>query len=385
MANFGPITDSSPFIPPPRAHLRFLHRLTTTGSTRGTYLAPTMSAANGEDPAKAFFDRGVDLHVRASLKFDRTKPPTVGCDRQRGYFVRFSVYPKARLNAACKGGFHRGKSKQVKLGAFATKDEAEAQKFQVLHDYIMSITPTSQPAQVAKRKRKTEAQQRAERAARREAANDPEVTKRLKAAAEEKRAARVQASMAQVCKLRPRRPPPARDTGVAKRREALRRQKEKARQEKHTAERNKRVKEAQSHVQQLQQQAEALHGAYKRVNEGQSGTASRDGWTTLSDGQLQRMMNRLWVLGKITDELRGMWLDHVQRLDEVAVGCGKWPRKPTANRALDRLQKNLLAQPTNCWDHTWPSKTSAKRWWRKWATNRTLDVDARGSPAQRSW
>ena len=349
-----------------------------------------MSAANGEDPAKAFFDRGVDLHVRASLKFDRTKPPTVGCDRQRGYFVRFSVYPKAQLNAACKGGFNRGKSKQVKRGAFATKDEAEAHKFQVLHDYIISITPSSQPAQVAKRKRKTEAQQRAERAARREAAVDPEVTKRLKAAAEEKRAARVHASMAQVRKLRPRQTPPAAagDAATAKRLEARRRQKEKARHDKHTAERNKRVTDAQLQVQKLQQQAKALRGAYKRVNEGQSGTARGDGfgqaWTTLSAGQLKRIMNRLWALGTITDELRGMWLNHVQQLNQAAVGCGTWPRKPTVNRAFDRLEEKMRDQPTNCWDHQWPSKTSAERWWSKWAKDGTLDVDARGS-SQRSW
>jgi len=165
-----------------------------------------MSAVT-EEEAKAFFDRGPDPDVPASLRIDAACPPHINSYKSRGadrWSVAFYFYADAKVRRNSPNGYWRKKHKRVFAAIFDTREEADASKYRAVYNYVMARCPKTSVAVMAERHRAAielandPNHHRDQRHAAREArqvANDPDAeaaAKRLKSEAEEAaRAARV--------------------------------------------------------------------------------------------------------------------------------------------------------------------------------------------------
>ena len=114
-----------------------------------------MSAVT-EEEAKAFFDRGPDPDVPASLRIDAACPPHINTHKTRGadrWSVAFYFYADAKVERNSPKGYWRKKHKRVKAAVFDSREEADASKYRAVYNYVMARCPKTSVAVMAERHR----------------------------------------------------------------------------------------------------------------------------------------------------------------------------------------------------------------------------------------
>ena len=370
--------------------------------------AHTMQYPVTEARAKAFFDGPVDLHDPASLKIRKTdvwKTPRVS--RIRGkYAVKFSMFTDARLHSTSPHGYRRKRHQIQTLVSFDTEEEARAQMYRVIHQYVHRDFKKKRPIRQVDRTRQAQAQARVERALRR----DPEAAAVAERAVEDANIKAAAASMLREQEVRAS----LRNRDLLKAPQRLRGQlavpaENKRRRRRSKAERrrqevqdlmdnaNKEIEHAISKLDDVRAACEQLGGHSANSSEDPRGGEGVDklqrherqvaglAMAALSEADANYLRLQTTCLFMMYQAIKKKWEEYKRALERSGDDVqSRLPTKPSLTAAAEAVRAEWAESVLNMWHGHPPSRPTLTKIFKGFDNDGTLALKNR-SPAPSSW